>query len=139
MAYRKRSGACTRCEQPFGGNRFLAFMVGDEILWTIRGDLALIGWEVVAVCEACVTAKERATATRSVDCKGCGITMLSRLRWRGMTCSTRCAQRWLRQRRRVKNLICKTCGLRFERSRTDAKFCSNACRQKAHRLASAAG
>jgi hypothetical protein len=38
---------------------------------------------------------------------------------------------------RHKQCTCVTCGIEFTTTRTDAKFCSNACRQKAHRRAQA--
>ena len=138
MAYFEQSGHCTRCGEPFGGNRATAFMVREDLAWAVYEDrLALTQRKVVAVCEACATPSERANATISADCKGCGISMLSSKRWRvapRTTCSTRCAQRWLRLRRRQKRLTCTACGLAFAAVRADAKFCSKACRQKAHRL-----
>jgi hypothetical protein len=49
----------------------------------------------------------------------------------------RCYARDFRAKRRHKERTCGTCGLRFETTRTDAKFCSVACRQRAHRKARA--
>jgi hypothetical protein len=139
MVYFKQAGRCTRCKEPFGGNRVTAFMVSETIAWTVLGgggyQMALTQREIVPVCEACATVSEQAAAARSVNCKGCGMPMLTREYWRGVTCSSRCAQRWLRLRRREKRRICQACGLQFKTARTDAKFCAGACRQKAHRRA----
>jgi hypothetical protein len=47
-------------------------------------------------------------------------------------CQT-CYARDLRWRKRHKQRTCVTCGAGFTTTRIDAKFCSNACRQKAYR------
>jgi hypothetical protein len=137
MVYFKQSGHCTRCCDPFAGNRSTAFMVSETVAWTViypDDPVALTQREIVPVCEACATAAEQAAATRAVNCKGCDMPMLSREGWWGVTCSTRCAQRWLRRRHREKRRSCSTCGITFKTTRTDARFCSNTCRQKPHRL-----
>jgi hypothetical protein len=133
--YWVQAGHCTRCEEPFSGNRATAFMVAEYVCWQVLGDWALCQHETVPVCDACVTPKEQAAATRSIACKGCGMPMLTREQWQGVTCSERCAQRERRLRNRHKSRVCVTCGLRFKTTRTDAKFCSGACRQKAYRHA----
>ena len=42
-------------------------------------------------------------------------------------------ERARREARRHKQLVCKGCGLIFTATRHDARFCSNACRQRAFR------
>jgi predicted nucleic acid-binding Zn ribbon protein len=49
-----------------------------------------------------------------------------------------CYTRARRKLKRHKQRDCVTCGTAFTTTRTDAQFCSNACRQKAHRQASGA-
>ena len=50
MVYFKQSGHCTRCGDPFGGNRATAFMVREEVAWTVLADgLALTQREIVPV------------------------------------------------------------------------------------------
>jgi hypothetical protein len=45
-----------------------------------------------------------------------------------------CYQRnWRRARKSIINRSCEACGVAFSPKRADAKFCSNACRQAAHR------
>jgi predicted nucleic acid-binding Zn ribbon protein len=147
--YVKQAGHCTRCGDPFGGNRTTAFMVRERIIWRDNpwdGPSIFWQWETVPACEACVTPKEQDETTRSIICKGCGLSMLlpehrRRRRTGGwltgriieQTCSTRCAQRERRSRQHQKKRHCATCGMLFKAVRIDAKFCSNACRQKAHR------
>jgi hypothetical protein len=59
--------------------------------------------------------------------------MLTPRNWRGETCSSRCDQRWRRHRKRQKTSYCVQCNEEFATTRADAKYCSNACRQRAHR------
>ena len=42
-------------------------------------------------------------------------------------------RREVRRHRRAKAPACATCRKRFERQRLDARYCSNRCRQAAHR------
>jgi hypothetical protein len=44
-----------------------------------------------------------------------------------------CYARQLRRRHRHKQRTCAGCQATFTTTRTDARFCSNACRQKEHR------
>jgi predicted nucleic acid-binding Zn ribbon protein len=70
------------------------------------------------------------------ECNGCGEPIMTPLEgvfgWQ--VCSKRCYQRALRKRHRRENSrSCKVCKDRFEPTRKDARFCSNACRQFAYR------
>jgi ribosomal protein L24E len=101
-----------------------------------------------AVCVGCASPDDLAAARRKAACKGCGQHMLVphrvvRMNMRtgaydaiaASTCSTRCEQRYRRRLRRQakSSLACTVCNTAFRPARTDAKFCSNACRQWAYR------
>ncbi|MGY4572578.1 Zn finger protein HypA/HybF involved in hydrogenase expression [Bradyrhizobium sp. USDA 3256] len=47
-----------------------------------------------------------------------------------------CYARDLRARNRIKFLVCQTCKGGFSSTRSDALFCSAACRQSAYRMRS---
>jgi hypothetical protein len=104
---------------------------------------------VVAVCEACITGEKRERlrllpmifSDRRFEavCGGCGRRMVTvaklRLsqRW-PVACSDRCAQRIRREHTHTRS-ITRTCpcGKTFKPKRSDALFCSAACKQKAYR------
>jgi hypothetical protein len=158
--YFKKSGYCTRCGEPFGGNA-TAYMVRELVVWAFRpmraeelysyrnahgGDpddptVRLEQRETVPVCDACVTEAELADATIDATCGGCGQRMrLSQWpypHWgvsRCRSCSDRCAQRARRRQRRAElRAVCAVCNETFSPRRADARFCSDACRQKAYR------
>jgi hypothetical protein len=48
-------------------------------------------------------------------------------------CSTACYRRFQRAKKRIKARECQACGSRFQAIRKNATYCSNACRQWAHR------
>src|SRR6201990_1423335 len=135
-SYFKLAGRCTRCHGPFDGNT-TAFMVSESVVWQVTGAGGFTSPVPVPVCAACATDKEQADATLGLTCKGCGLAMRARwhLLWRrhGLTCSDRCEQRCRRLRRREKKRTCATCVLEFKTTRTHAKCCSSACRQKKYR------
>jgi hypothetical protein len=83
--------------------------------------------------EHCVTDSggvwSRSTVNRNA-CIGCDTTCRLDI-VRGM-CS-KCYMRDWRARRRVTEATCESCRIVFPTSRRDAKFCSNRCRQQAHR------
>jgi hypothetical protein len=63
---------------------------------------------------------------------GCGPTGWPRI----YHCSTACYWRQLRARRReerTREVICESCGGKFQTLRHDARYCSSACRQDAYR------
>jgi hypothetical protein len=136
----KNAGHCTRCGDPFGGNA-TAYMVREKVAWSFLGNddngnptSALTQTETVAVCDACVTAAELANATEDATCKGCGQRMKLNQYWRKSACSNRCEQRERRARRLAhRRRYCATCKMAFTPKRADARFCSNACRQRAYR------
>ena len=58
--------------------------------------------------------------------------------WEGLTTSA-CAQRERRAlRRRERRQFCAGCGATFVPARRDARYCGNACRQRAYRVKKAA-
>ena len=78
-------------------------------------------------------------AIRKLICGGCGRVFYTTIYtkkychsyWCGNQANNR-RQREYRQMRR-QNLICQCCGEKFTPKRADARYCSNACRQKDYR------
>jgi hypothetical protein len=74
-------------------------------------------------------------------CDACGrvLRLLGRYpsRWKPIFCSDACAQRAYNIKRRVdhETIPCAVCGEMFTQTRSDAKTCSNRCRQAAFRIA----
>ena len=75
---------------------------------------------------------------RRIICGGCGNIFYTRVPIKKY-CNDKCAKRgiWRHKRERRlekrKDKVCKTCGCTFTPKRSDAAYCSNACRQKAYR------
>jgi hypothetical protein len=76
---------------------------------------------------------------RKIFCKGCGREFYTRIAskkycYYGL-CGNRGYQKELKQRRleQRKEKTCKGCGKTFTPKRSDAVYCSNACRQRAYR------
>lgn len=129
----ERAGHCTRCWTPFGGN-LTAWMVWERTAWEIFGDGAVHQDKFTPVCDACVTPKEQARATKNSSCLGCGQRMAVDPRFAVRVCSNRCEQRERRARKRSgRRATCANCGSIFPPKRRDVRFCSNACRQAAYR------
>jgi hypothetical protein len=130
----KRAGHCTRCEEPFGGNRAMAYMVREYVVWNTQYAIgALCQWEIAPVCAACVKPAEEAAADLvERACEGCGLVLRSRSVV--TTCSNRCTVRARRARRRNSRPKhdCIVCGLSFKPKRNSG-YCSAACKQKAYR------
>jgi hypothetical protein len=152
MPYTRRSGRCTRCEKRFKPAA-KAFMIRENVVTTEFPDGVRT---IVAACKKCLTEaelkelhrlqRESPAKTRrkhiETTCGGCGqrIMTVAKLRkgqrWPVRACSERCAQRmrrrpearkrWLTERR------CR-CGALFMPKRSDAIYCSPACKQRAYR------
>ena len=137
--YFRQAGSCTRCEEAFGGNA-AAYMVREKVVWTVIGDMGLTQIETVPVCDACVTGPELENATDDAACAGCGQRLRLSAHWPKPVCSNRCEQRDRRKRRRARRPAtrCSICEAFFVPKRNDAKFCSNACRQRAYRQSASA-
>ena len=74
----------------------------------------------------------------TVACLGCGQAMAPP-RGRTMVCSSRCAKRqWRARRRRERRQVCAGCDEVFVPARVDAVFCSIACKQATYRQRKAA-
>jgi hypothetical protein len=85
------------------------------------------------VCDSCVSPKEQDAAKKQAPCLGCGQRMMLPGHGKAI-CSNRCAQRARRAARRASvRAHCANCGVMFTPSRSDARHCSNACRQAAYR------
>jgi hypothetical protein len=137
---------CTRCRSRFG-RRAVRHMVSVHIVCEVLSGMAVTRNEIAPVCAACVSAAERVALTQKAKCVSCGCTMLSKPPRRAWslsairpTCSSRCAQRMRRQRRRSYRYrpkgssVCKICKTSFTPKRTDARYCSGRCRQQAYRI-----
>lgn len=76
---------------------------------------------------------------RKIYCKGCGRESYTNIETKKYClyslCGNRGYQKELTQRRREarQDRLCKCCGKAFTPKRSDAVYCSNACRQKAYR------
>ena len=76
---------------------------------------------------------------RRFHCKGCGRVFYTTIKTKRYCLYSLCGNygyqkelKWRRAQER-KDRICQTCGNPFTPKRSDAKFCCNACRQKAYR------
>lgn len=78
-------------------------------------------------------------AVRKIYCKGCGRVFYTNIETKKYCsyslCGNRGYQKELKWRRKFArtNRTCQTCGNPFTPKRADAKYCCNACRQKAYR------
>ena len=86
-----------------------------------------------------VSGKDQTLAVRKIYCKGCGREFYTQIDTKKYClyslCGNRGYQKELKWRRAFerKDRLCQTCGNTFTPKRSDAKFCCNACRQKAYR------
>jgi hypothetical protein len=140
VAYPRTSGRCLRCRAPFAPEQ-IVIMVHEHLIAEVIGNACTHTTEWVTICTVCATVAEQAAATRKCPCRGCAQPMLSptSLKAHQLVCSNRCAQRVRRgQRRACRTMIhCSACGSAFRPKRSDARFCSAACKQKAYRLRAA--
>ena len=119
---------CHWCRAPF---RQLRFPITTEVRFGS-------GWEVVSVCGLCFKRASADETTRMErylrNCDGCGKPMRTPLdgRFRWCVCSSRCYQRAHRKMRRW-FMTCEACKKPFKPARTDARYCSSACRQRTYR------
>ncbi len=86
-----------------------------------------------------ISGKSPNLAVRKIICKGCGREFYTQIATKKYCyynlCGNRGYQKELKQRRleQRRDTVCQTCGKTFTPKRADARFCSNACRQKAYR------
>ena len=101
VLYVERAGHCTRCWTPFGDNP-TAYMIWLRTAAEIfQNGFATHQDKYAPVCDACVTPKKQAEATRLAICKGCGQRMALTPNSFIKTCSNRCEQRNRRARKRA--------------------------------------
>jgi hypothetical protein len=110
-------------------------------LWSMFGSWS---HNLAALCQGCGqnSWQWKYHKMRPKPCAGCGREVWSELRWyltAPVTCCEQCAHKVrlaaARNRRTEARGTrkCQQCGETFEPTRTDAKFCKNACRQNAYR------
>ena len=108
----------------------------------ISGTVFAFGDSQVACCAACVASRppfgERIARLEPSPCAACGrpvVWLGGDRRRRHVVCSPACrrALRNLLRRVRHEPRVCVACYHRFTPSRTDARHCSDACRQRAYR------
>jgi hypothetical protein len=143
--YYKQAGHCTRCEAAFGADATI-FMVRESVVWEVHADGGGFAQEeTVAVCEKCLKPQEQGQNHLDMICGGCGRRMILAAKkhngqWRVSACSDRCDQRVRRKRGRELRMrwrrqrTCQ-CGQAFMPKRSDAIYCSTACKQRAYRRA----
>ena len=137
---------CGRCAEP---------IKPGEPVWriyvTVPGLFSPWRSMLAALCAKCGKQDWHAACCEPKPCKGCGRTVHSilRVRWseracryfltKPVVCCEECGHqaRLAKQRRKRTRARgtrdCPVCHETFEPTRTDAKFCSSACRQKAYR------
>jgi hypothetical protein len=112
-----------------------AFVVRERIVHTIIHGGAVYADKWTPVCDACVKPKEQAATTIRRRCTECDQRMQVPVAYASEVCSSRCYQRRRRAlRKAAARALCQVCGLIFTAKRSDARYCSDACRQKAFRL-----
>lgn len=147
----RTGGVCAACDRGLSAG---------EPVWRIRvSRQVLAGWgsRIIPVCLACRPnpatdpwlAQFGPRFLPVQPCGGCGRPVHNlddgkQYRRRHPACSERCKRtsygRARRERRyAARQRICEGCGLRFSATRSDAKYHSNACRQRAYRDRSTLG
>lgn len=128
----KHAGWCARCGKDLAPGEKVVVQQAEP-------------WGMAPRCVDCAGSHERwQSPDRKGDCGGCGRPVVLRNPWawhrKHIYCCTRCADvifRKLRQRN-PKPVACDGCDAKFTPSRADARFCSNACRQRDYRTRKAA-
>jgi hypothetical protein len=129
---------CQRCGNALADDA-TATMVWDNVFWRVYGaaEVGLSAYQSVPVCEACATPDESAKHRVEQVCAGCSRPLripaacIHDAVW--THCSERCYRRAARAKGRFKSLTCETCRQPFQSARQDARYCTPACRQWAHR------
>ena len=99
------------------------------------------GWALAARCRGCavIPGRWQPLAVTPVACAGCGrpvATTHPQLFRAGVVCQPGCIARARDRRRRAARAdrSCASCGALFSPGRSDARYCSPACRQRAYLL-----
>ena len=136
MPWPKRDATvCNWCREKFEPGQ-VRFIIDDAIE-------ASPCWERVSICGPCwenygpQDAPNEPRKRFERTCAGCGEPIMisggyHRSGWHDVVCSNRCHQRHRRKLHRPRRK-CGTCEKRFTAVRTDARYCSNACRQWTYR------
>jgi hypothetical protein len=126
---------CSRCRSEFseGDVVYRRRAQGEPSVWGSS-------WRLEAICDQCVRKDMHPTwrehRREPVPCAGgCGVLVSHWYYEEITTCSRRCSERVAAERRRVKREArqCEVCDEEFTPARSDARYCSNACRQDAYR------
>jgi hypothetical protein len=144
---------CARCGKEFAAGAIM-FMIESRTrnyrLFAVPGfaGVPVYQTKMFPVCEACLNRDERkewkykGVVTHSLIvsrgiCGGCDRPLMA---WEetwpnGRHCSNACAQiaRCREQREEPPSVTCSVCSKQFQPTRSDAQFCSSACRQRAYR------
>jgi hypothetical protein len=111
----------------------------------VEGDILYRQFRRPALCETCAEKQGKwstyywESRRKPIPCEGaCGALVSTWGYWPPsspyLTCSTRCGGLARNtRRRRARPVECAGCGETFEQTRSDTRYCSNACRQKAYR------
>jgi len=129
-----RYGHCAQC-----GGELLRVILAPRRSFPDDGPYAHYFYSLTPLCGQCATPEDMAYASLTKDCPGCGMPMhyssRDAMTTKWVACSDRCYQRaWRASRRKAKTATCVVCETVFNPPRSDARYCSNACRQWQHRL-----
>jgi hypothetical protein len=144
-----RADHCTRCDVRFDVDA-TRYVVWERIVVAVYGDSGFYLWNCrwVSVCVACLRPCEQRPGyfrSTAFTCLGCGAPLVRPWKasycYRGSetaqdaVCSDRCyrrARRAYRQATRPRQR-CLVCEEWFRPERSDSRYCSPACRQRAYR------
>lgn len=134
--HRQMSFCCEQCERAFDSGDVIyrkRSPSGDDGPWVTGG------WMLESYCDDCVSkwhpSWRKARRDPSPCRGGCGA-LVSFWNWENITtCSERCSRLVQLERKRVHHdqRLCDVCLELFTPKRSDARYCSSACRQDAYR------
>ena len=136
---------CADCGKEFAATEAV-FILSHKIKSDFCG-LPVTVSQNLPVCEDCLSADQRKAWKRPGEfgrrivpygkCRACRRPLMAYAEpfWRGEHCSNACAQiaRRRQQREPPPSVTCSVCSKQFQPTRSDAQFCSSACRQWAYR------
>jgi hypothetical protein len=114
----------------------------QEAIWGSRDGYIRGGVRRFRLCDDCGAGSRRTEwePLRETVCVGCDRPLVIWGRTDKDVCGRACLKRLKRRqaRQEPEPVVCATCGTTFTPARSDARYCSNACRQRAHRQRHAA-
>jgi hypothetical protein len=138
-----RDRYCSRCKRPLSDIGVWA-PVEETKPWSKTET-----WTVAKpLCRSCYTFADMQKCDVTLMCASCGFkapmpewlanrqvpwTPKTSYDYGAWTCSANCYAKHKRKAQRQKQLTCEACHETFATTRTDARFCSNACRQWTYR------